>query len=706
MPIRSAIAVLLLGLAAAPAPAQVDAFNDPLPPGAVARLGTVRWRHGGAVFFVGLADGGKQLVTASQDGWLHVWDAGTGKELRRFGKVVGRRQVADPARESVFYFGTAAAVALSADGRVLATLGNFDATLVHPPYEIRVWEVASGKLLWSMPWRGPNTGLAFTPDGKTLVAQGWEALLQWDTDTGKECQHLPPAAASGMGRSSSEAHQFLFSPDGKTLAGVVVDNEVGTIVSVVKIWDMTSGKLLHRITGQHGDFPCLAFSPDGKLLALPQSSEEGLSLWDVASAKRVAQFEGPRLPGRLHALAFSPDGKVLASRGSDRVLRLWDTKTAKELRPVEGLFDPSGASTVVNGHPGGVAQALVFGADGKVLYSASEKYLVRRWDVATGRELSPGGAHVERIDQVVFAPDGKSVWTRAADGLHRWDRSTGKDLGPVELPKGTALARLSPDGKAVAFLVRHAVHIWDLAAGKEIRQWPLPGPEYKEFHRSWLYELHWSAGGKVLAGKSYDQVLRLWETATGKEILELPADSSRRDAQNSVQGCETSLALSPGGTVLVRAESLEVVDLSYFGEATPAKPLPFPGVLHFHLLPGGARLRDVKARAAVDACAFAPDGRMLATLNKDNTLSLWEARTGKERCRLPGGTVLAFAPDGRTVAIGRGPVVWLWDVYRGVLLAEFRGHVGNVTAVAFAPDGRTLASGGADTMVLVWPLAR
>ena len=60
--------------------AGVDQYGDPLPAGAVARMGTLRWRHGNAVTFVGFTQGHKQVVTACQDGIFHVWDAATGKE--------------------------------------------------------------------------------------------------------------------------------------------------------------------------------------------------------------------------------------------------------------------------------------------------------------------------------------------------------------------------------------------------------------------------------------------------------------------------------------------------------------------------------------------------------------------------------------------------------------------------------------------------
>src|SRR5262245_47421402 len=59
-----------------------DTQGDPLPEGAIARMGTVRWRHPGPVTYVGFTAQGKQLVTACTDGLIRVWDMHTGKELR------------------------------------------------------------------------------------------------------------------------------------------------------------------------------------------------------------------------------------------------------------------------------------------------------------------------------------------------------------------------------------------------------------------------------------------------------------------------------------------------------------------------------------------------------------------------------------------------------------------------------------------------
>src|SRR5262249_43032012 len=154
-----------------------------------------------------------------------------------------------------------------------------------------------------------------------------------------------------------------FAPDGKTLAS-------GGGLAVY-LWDVQTGKEVRRFETKEGSSACLAFSPDGKLLAGPA----GL-IWDVASGKRVQQLPEP---GRsAHCIAFSPDGKVLATgsgqiiylpgpRDADNIIHLWDIATGKEIRRLAG-------------HTMGVT-SVEFSPDGRMLASGTRGATVRIWEV-------------------------------------------------------------------------------------------------------------------------------------------------------------------------------------------------------------------------------------------------------------------------------------------------------------------------------------
>jgi RNA polymerase sigma factor (sigma-70 family) len=607
-------------------PVRTDRYGDPLPPGAIARLGTVRFRAwANRVAFL---PGDKMLATVGQE-VVSFWDVATGKETRRSVDM---------------HWGEA--FALSADGKLLAVAAVPNDNTIH------LWEVDTGKYL--RPFKGHQgriRALAFAPDGRTLASAGDRKVWVWETASGKEvCRaEVGPAdlavAISADGKllasagwdvasavsiretaTGNELHhyrlplgvrQVVFAPDGKTLAAVEDwnDDDDGVRENKVHLWDVATGKLRRQLTLRE-HILCVAFSPDSKTLATGHL--DTFHVWDVATGAWLERFEGQS--GRIGLVAFSGDGKTLAT-GGDHTLRLWDVATGKAV-PSPG-----------NGHQGPV-QALAYLADGKTLVTAGDDHTLRHWEAATGREVReyPG------LGSVVFTPSfagaSKILALPVGNEVRLCEPATGKELRRFRFPDHVRQVALTRDGEAMAVYAGGkdlTLRVVDTATGKE---------RLARRDAGHIQVMAFSPGGELLALGPVDPILRLLDAATGSEVYEL------RPTENV-----TNLTFSPDGKTLAGCAGYGT--LRFWEVATGKERARWPD-------------RDLRSESAM---AFSPDGRMLALGDADGLLRLVSVATGKELKRLQGHrsgiTSLAFAADGKTLASGSWDTTALvWDVAR------------------------------------------
>ncbi len=454
--------------------------------------------HPDGVFAVAFTPDGQQFVTACDDGLVRFWDTATRREqgapVRHHDKIralaVSRdgrflatasfdrtvrlwslsRQSPGPVdpsnpaavrarrdrrestgappqrfRNAVFSPDRTAVALVSADGHLARVMSTAP---VHPlGRPVRYTPEIMPLAFFGIHTKPPNTEIApivFGPAGRFATGtHGDDQSRVWSVATGEPL--TPPLWHANF------VQCLAFSPDGKLLAA-------GDYFNVVRLWNTGTG----RESGpplQQGDIVmCLAFSPNGKLLATGTSDDRshtpGAWLWDVASRRPI----GPPMPHatRVNFVQFRPDGRALMTATWDRVVRLWDTATGKPLGPPAPPL-------------GGELTAVTFSPDGRLLATAGKDGIARLWDAHTGA-LSPVGSlpHPAGLVALAFSLDGRTLATGSEDGGARlWDVSTCHALGPRIMQPGPVLAvSFTSDGRSLLTAASDGVP----------RSWPVPEP--------------------------------------------------------------------------------------------------------------------------------------------------------------------------------------------------------------------------------------
>jgi WD40 repeat protein len=639
-----------------------DRFGDPLPEGAVARLGTVRLRHARGVYAARFSDDGRTLVSFGGDDTFRTWDVATGKEI-------ARRRFASPLRYS-----DAAVFSPDGDTLALAWITGLDEC------RVLLCDVGSGEVLRNFTFKDAagHWSLAFAPDGSRLAvgdSTGWVRV----------CETGPGRLAWQRQAGVRRVGGLAFSPDGLVLLAAAGNRYLSCHTSDV---GADLGELMLERPGEVGfeEFRVgrLAFAPAGDRLAVVTA--DTVRLYDTGKRKWVGELARPeenRRP-RPAGLAFAPDGKCLAVAYQDRAVLLWDLAEARVVLRIED----GGAEVGWGG-----SCELAFSPDGKTLASWGRSAAVRLWDLETGRERCAAGMPGEPLLRLACSPDGRRVASGTADGEVRfWALPTGEPLATVQaMDRQRNLLGLgfSPDGRKLACAGdRFAVPILDGERGTLLTRLAALGPHDDTRPADPCVGGVAFAPGGSLAFTVEGQAVRVW-------------DGGRHFLGGEDQRC---VAFSPDGATLATGGGYR----GGLGLRRPPVELPSRGDLRLWDVATGKVSRDWRAGdRPVSQVSFTPDGRLLASLDDEGTVRLWELASGQERCRWRGGKGLAVSPDGRLVASGGdGGEVLLWDVVTGRPRGPLCGHSGRVLAVAFTPDGRSLVSSGDDATALVWDLSR
>lgn len=367
--------------------------------------GTPRYtltEHTAPVTALASADEGKLLVSAGADGKLVTWDADTGKKLN-----VQKTKYSEPI----------SGLAISPDGKTIGT-GGVETRIDADTGLIRFWSAADLKEI-AAPIEHANgvLSLAFSPDGKSIASGGTDHVIRlWDLKDRKQLHHW-------IGHLSG-IRALAFAKKGSAL--VSGDHE-----GIVKVWnpDQSSGP---DVLQAHADWvQCLALNKKNTLLA-SGARDGSIKLWDPSLRRPPLTIPGSQA-GAVTALTFSShEAKTLLAAstrddGGKGEIRIWQIdhdakKDDYQFKLLHTLRERKEAVTCLAFHPRAEKADL--------LLSGSADTTVRLWDAAAGKEIETYRGHKDEVRCVAFLHEGKAFVSGGKDGLLCYAEIDRKDVWP------------------------------------------------------------------------------------------------------------------------------------------------------------------------------------------------------------------------------------------------------------------------------------
>ncbi|MBI3411944.1 MAG: sigma-70 family RNA polymerase sigma factor [Planctomycetes bacterium] len=621
----------------------VDLNGDALPMGAVARLGTLRFRQDAPVNSVAYSPDGKLLASSEWFRRAHLWDAESGKKLATF-----------PVR--------ADAVEFSPDGTLLATFNGFRAKVV-------LWDVQTRKIVREMVLGevhrdAPNEVCRFSSDGRLLVATSGPYAFVLDVASGKQLARI--------GNKAFRINDAVFAPDNKALA-------VACGKSGIQIWEIEAQKLVRHIGS--ADVLSLAYAPDGKILAA--AAHDKRILYDPITGDEIRTIDEKLLLS--DGLAFTADGKGLICGFRDGKVGVWNLMATKPRRHVHVSLSPE--------------RSIAVSRDGARLALgtwASQAHTIAQFNLKTGAELfREVMAHKGQINALSISPDGKTLVSGGeSNQVHLWDLTNNKHI--QEDGGYTPIAvRFLPDGRHSLWAPRWGTEMFlcDRVTRERVRKFAIG--ENANGGQHMTFGLALSEDGKTavtgmarwIPGPDYDSPkLCVWNVDTGQRVREIPLRDSIpkcmaptfpsglvawsyqgkiwlydlhsnqvRLCVQSVEPDAAAIAFSKNGQLLITAGGLGFVSV---WEAST-----------------GQRIRSFKAHDHhVGALAVAADGRTIASA------------------------------DGSFEGNDKPRAIKFFDIYSGQELGQVPNQDSDIRALSFTPDGKRLVAGYRNTSNLVWDL--
>ena len=663
-------------------------------------LGSLRGGHTDLINSVTFDASGRNVITASEDSTVRIWDLETGKRVQTLRVTEGGVTQVEVAKDGkrLLAVSTGASSSRSRDpsGRLPWGWG----------WAIRVWDVDTGKSLHEARGLPPGTVVAaLSPNGR-YVAQasntgGKNALVLKDLAADRE---IPLMDARDLAISN-----LTFDPGSSRLVGVVNGstshlNAPGLAASghrfVAHVWNIENGVSTTKLVGHDNLIRSVSFSADGRRI-VTGSNDNTARVWHSRTGELLTTLRGHE--AGVTKAYFTADGKNVTTVSLDKSVRVWNVDMERAFATLP--FAPQNA------------QVAVFNNDGNRLLTATGPNGTV-WDVSTQAGLGVVGPPIseqpgilqkigigigtdpkaEKIQDALFSPDGNRLLVKLASRTEIWG-DDGWGLISVWRPESfsTRIAsRFSPDGKYVVstqastrapeerkgvFAVGEPARkvepdqfeavLWEASTGTVI--WTLRG------HPNVISGIEFSADSRRLLTWSRGALAKLWDVETGALLHETELPQGR---VWTARFKESEAKLLVSGT----RDTLYLTTLDEGSEAIP---------LTGHL------------ESLTDA-TFSLDGTRVLTVSRDRTARIWSVTTGEPLYVLEGHKApllgASFSNDGTlAVTFAEDQTARVWSVWTGKEVISLR-HDEPILSASMTADNRSVQTVSESRVPRLWPL--
>jgi len=605
-------------------------------------------------------------------------------------------------------------VAFSDDGKYLASTGSDDT--------IRIWLPETGELLRSFnlltivkPDRHHYTShipISFAPDDKILTIGFGNLVIFWNVETNDIVRNITVGNNDENGQITSIAFTPKWTICTYVINGVSrlfnletqnIMNEFDGIVSavskdVVKIAVLKNGdKEIESVVeirtkpkwnilyGFPGTGP-VAFSPNGKLVAIGSDHDASINLWDLDTGERITIIEGHS--HHANAIAFTPDskklisvsGSPLSSLSLDHPIKIWDVKTGNLLYAPDGHDFPQDIAVSPNG--------MIFASTGGSFSSLSSGINV--WSVVTGSLIYSLETRTYPINTIAFSSDSKYLYFKSWDKkVRRWKLTS---EGIEQKKEVLFKEENSPVQYINELLIDLFNRFYFVKIISEVTRQYIATSLKRIEEVGWKgrsYEFAMNNEGSLIAEED-EHIINIINTETGNIVQELKTqDSFLYD-----------MIFSPRGQYLA-FDNCDISSLCLWNLKSEETE--------------GVKVNEGYYRALT----FSPNDSFLALSKNltDNTAVVYDIQAGRVLNTFkPYSSMIhavAFSPDEKYFAVvsGNGNTllypdennsIEIWNVNSGEKWRDLEGHQDTVNTIAYSPNGKLLASGSDDTTIKLW----